>query len=145
MISEIKRLLVIVSLASVPFAAGSCAGNPPHVNDVQQLSQRLQGVWLLRSYRPNVSLDPPLLALTNVQFGQMRVTINSNRLIAQGPGLLQVVRTYQIQEIVDQSATLVITEPTGESTRVWVEFRDNLLTFRPMDPPWTGEGTLQRI
>jgi hypothetical protein len=143
-ISKTKALLFIASICLVPLAAGSCASNPPRVNDVQQLNQRLQGVWLLQSYRPNVALEAPLLALVNIQFGQMRVTFNGTQLTAQGPAL-QVARTYQIQEAMDQTATLIVSEPTGVSVRVRVEFRDNLLMFRPLDAPWSGEGSLQRL
>ncbi len=127
-----------------PLTVGSCASSSPHVNNVQQLNLRLQGSWLLQSYRPNITLDAPLLALINVQFGQMRVTFDGIRLTAQGPGL-QITRTYQIQDVVDQSATLVLSEPTGEMIRVWVSIQNNMLTFRPEDAPWSGEGTLQRI
>jgi hypothetical protein len=123
---------------------GSCASSQTRVNDVQQINQRLQGVWLLENFRPNVSLEPGLSALLSLQFGQMRVTVDGSRITAQGPGL-QVMRTFQIQETVDQSATLVVTDQTGIAIRVWVEFRDKWLTFRPMDSPWTGEGTLQRL
>jgi hypothetical protein len=108
------------------------------------LNLQLQGAWLLQSYRPNIALDAPLLALINIQFGQMRVTFDGTRLTAQGPGL-QVTRLYQIQQVVDQSATLVLSEPTGESIRVWVEIRDNMLAFRPQDAPWSGEGTFRRL
>jgi len=143
-ISKTKALFFIASFWLVLLAAVSCASNPPRVNDVQQVNQRLQGVWLLQSYRPDVALEAPLLALVNVQFGQMRVTFNGTRLNAQGPAL-QVARTFQIQEAMDQTATLIVLDPNGVSNRVRVEFRDNLLMFRPLDAPWSGEGTLQRL
>lgn len=139
-----KLLLVLTLLLLVPLGSGSCASNPPRVNDVQQLNMQLRGTWLLQTYHPNISLDAPLLALINIQFGQMRVTFDGTKLTALGPGL-QVVRMYQIHEVVEQSATLVLSEPTGESIRVWVSIQDNMLTFRPMDAPWGGEGTFRRI
>lgn len=138
-----RALLVAASLLLALPASSGCASNQPRVNDVQQVNLRLQGSWVLRSYRPNVALEAPLAAMLSVQLGQLRVTINGTQIEAQGPAL-RVVRTYQVQEVVDQTATLVVTEPTGVSVRVWIEFRDNLLTFRPMDAPWNGEGTLQR-
>jgi hypothetical protein len=142
-ISSARALFVVAPLLLALPASSGCAGNQSRVNDVQQVNLRLQGSWVLRSYRPNVALEAPLAAMLNVQLGQLRVTINGTQLEAQGPAL-QVVRSYQIQEVVDQTATLVVTEPTGVSVRVWIEFRDNLLTFRPLDAPWGGEGTLQR-
>jgi hypothetical protein len=139
-----NSLRLIAWLLLVPAAIVSCASNPPRVNDVQQYGQRLQGAWLLRSYRPSVGLEAPLQALLNAELGQMRITIDNAQLIAQGPGL-QVVRSYRIQEVADQTATIVVSEPSGVSVRVWIEFRDNLLTFRPLDAPWSGEGSLQRL
>ena len=130
-----RPVLLIASLVFVPMTLGSCAGSQPHVNDVQQIAQRLQGVWLLQNFRPTVALEPALAALLALQFGQMRVTIDSSRINAQGPGL-QVIRTYRIQEAVDESATLIVTDQTGIAVHVWIEFRDKWLTFRPMDAPW---------
>jgi hypothetical protein len=144
MITLPLRSLVFALCLLVPAATCSCASNPPRVNDVQQMNQRLQGVWLLQSYRPNVALEAPLQGLLNFQLGQMRVTIDSAQLTAEGPGL-RVVRSYRIQEVVDETATLIVSEPSGVSVRVWIEFRDNLLTFRPLDAPWSGEGTLKRL
>ena len=144
MIQSLRPVLLIASLIVVPMTLGSCGGGQTRVNDVQVVGQRLQGVWVLQNFRPNVALEPALAALLTLQFGQMRVTIDSSRISAQGPGL-QVLRSYRIQEAVDQSATLVVTDQTGIAVRVWIEFRDNWLTFRPMDAPWTGEGTLQRL
>lgn len=144
MIAMKSLVLVIALLGLVPMAAGSCASNPPRVNDVQQANQRLQGTWLLQSYRPSVALESPLLDLINTQLGQLRVTINGSQLTAQGPGL-QVARTYQIQEAEDESATIIVSEPTGVSVRVWIEIRDSMMTFRPLDEPWNGEGTMKRL
>jgi hypothetical protein len=138
------RSLVFAMCLAVSPATCSCASNPPRVNDVQQISQRLRGTWLMQSYRPNVALEAPLQGLLNFQLGQMRVTIDNAQLTAEGPGL-RVVRTYRIQEVVDETATVVVSEPSGVAVRVWIEFRDNLLTFRPLDAPWSGEGTLKRL
>ena len=85
-----------------------------------------------------------MAVLVNMQFGQLRVTINGAQISAQGPGV-QVGRTYQVLEADDQSATLTVSEPTGASVRVWVAIQDNVLTFHPLDAPWSGEGTLRRL
>ena len=143
-ISKLKLLLVLTTFLLVPVAVGSCASNPPRVNNVQQWNQRLQGAWLLQSYRPYITLDAPTLALINIQFGQMRVTMDGTRFTAQGPGV-QVARTYQIQASEDESAILIIADPSGVPIRVTVFLQDNLLTFHPLDAPWSGEGTLRRI
>jgi hypothetical protein len=74
----------------------------------------------------------------------MRVTINGAQITAQGPGV-QVVRTYQVLEAEDTSATLVVSEPVGAAVRVWIAIEGNILTFHPLDAPWGGEGTLQRL
>jgi hypothetical protein len=143
-IHRAKAILVVtLSLLALPAISG-CAGNAPRANDVQQISLRLQGNWLLKSYRPNVTLEAPLAAMLALQTGQLRVSIDPMQIVAQGPGL-QVTRSYRIQEVVDQTATVIVSEPTGVSIRVWIDFRDNLLIFRPMDAPWSGEGTLQRL
>ena len=105
---------------------------------------RLQGNWVLQSYRPNMVLDPPLQSMLAAQFGQLQVAISGNQITANGPGV-QAVRSYQIQEVVDQTATLLVTEPTGVSVRVWIDYRGNLVTFRPLEGTWSGEGTLQRV
>jgi hypothetical protein len=139
-----RHLLIIASLVFIPLSLGSCASSQPRVNDVQQMGQRLQGVWLFQNFRPTMPLEPALSALLTLQLGQLRVSVDASRITAQGPGL-QVARTYQIQEAVDQSATLLVTDQTGVAVRVWVEFSGNELTFRPMDAPWTGEGTLRRL
>lgn len=133
-----------LALACAAGSLAACASSQTRVTDVQQVSQRLQGVWLLQSYRPNVALELPLQGMLMAQFGQMQVRIDGNQLVATGPGL-QVTRSYQIQEVVDAAATLIVSEPTGVSVRVWIEFRDRSLTFRPLDAPWSGEGTLQRM
>jgi hypothetical protein len=105
---------------------------------------QLQGDWLLTSYRPNVPLEAPLQGLLQVQLGQLRVHIEGERIIATGP-FVQVTRTYRVEEAFDQTATLVVAEPTGVSVRVWIERQGNVLTFRPLDAPWNGEGTLLRL
>ena len=114
------------------------------VNNVQVVNQRLQGAWILQSYRPFTAIEGPMAVLVNMQFGQLRVTINGAQISAQGPGV-QVGRTYQVLEADDQSATLTVSEPTGASVRVWVAIQDNVLTFHPLDAPWSGEGTLRRL
>lgn len=131
-------------LGLVLLAGASCAGSQQRVNNVQVVNQSLQGAWLLKSYRPLMSLDLPLAALVNPQLGQMRVTINGDQMTAQGPGM-QVVRTYRVIQADEIFATVVISAPTGESVRVSVSIEGNVLTFRPLDAPWSGEGTLQRL
>jgi hypothetical protein len=78
------------------------------------------------------------------QLGKMQVRVGGGNINATGPGI-EFARTYQIQEVVDETATLLVAEPTGVTTRVWIEFRDNTLIFRPLDAPWEGEGSLIRI
>lgn len=138
---------ILIAIATFTFtlsALPGCASSQMHVNDVQHITQRLQGSWLLTSYRPSVALEAPLQGMLGTQLGQMRVVIEGTQITASGPGL-QVARSYQIQEVVDQTATLVVAEPSGVSVRVWIEMRDPVLTFRPLDAPWSGEGTLQRL
>jgi hypothetical protein len=137
------RAVVAALLLAVSVSSG-CASSAPRVTEVQQVNMRLQGNWLLQSYRPSVALEAPLVAMLGAQLGQLRVTVDATQLSAVGPGV-QVVRTYRIQEVVDQAATLVVSEPSGVSVRVWIEFRENLVIFRPMDAPWNGEGTLRRL
>jgi len=122
----------------------ACAKSQARVSDVQQLTSRLQGTWLLQSYRSTVSVELALQALLLSQFGKMQVRVDGSNITATGPGI-QVTRSYQIQEIVDETATLVVAEPTGVTGRVWIEFRDNSLVFRPLDGPWNGEGLLIRV
>jgi hypothetical protein len=131
-------------MACALLAQASCAGSPPRVNNVQAVNQQLQGTWLLQSYRPFTALEPPLAVLVNMQFGQMRVSINGAQINAQGPGV-QVGRSFQVLQADDQSATLTVSEPTGASVRVWIAIQDNVLTFHPLDAPWGGEGTLRRM
>ena len=139
------NLSVTKSLVGLLLLAGAaCASSPPRVNNVQALTERLQGAWVLQSYRPFTALELPLVALINLQFGQMRVTITGAQISAQGPGV-QVVRTYQVLEADDLSATLNVFETTGASVRVRIEIQGNSLSFHPMDAPWSGEGTLQRL
>jgi hypothetical protein len=139
-----KALLVIASLLFAVAGNTGCASSQPRVNDVQQVSLRLQGNWLLESYRPNVALEAPLAAMLAMQLGQLRVNFDATQFTAQGSGM-QVTRTYTIQEVVDTTATLIVSEPTGVSIRVWIDFTGNILTFRPMDAPWSGQGTLKRL
>lgn len=72
------------------------------------------------------------------------MTVQGAQITAQGPGV-QVMRTYQVLQADGAFATLAISEPTGESIRVSINIEDNLLTFHPLDAPWSGEGTLQRL
>jgi len=111
---------------------------------VKQMNQRLQGTWLLKSFNPREPLEPALFTLLSLQFEQMRVVVDGSRITAQGPGL-QVLRTYQIQEAIAPSATLLVIDQSGIASRVWVEIHENWLTFRPLDSPWAGEGLLQRV
>jgi hypothetical protein len=142
--AKTKVALLVTSLLLAVCAGNGCGGSQPAANAAQQVNLRLQGNWRLQSYRPTAALEAPLAAVLAIQFGQLRVAVNGSQISAQGPGL-QVVRSYTIQEALDQTATLIVSEPTGVSIRVWVEFHDDVLTFRPLDAPWTGEGTLQRI
>ncbi len=141
--ATLRSIAIVLVLAIASLTLGSCGGSQKRVNDVQQMGQRLQGAWLLQNFTPRVPLEPALSTLLSLQFGQMRVNIEGSRITAQGPGL-QVLRTYQIQDAVDDSATLLVVDQSGIAVRVWIEIRDNWLTFRP-DSPWTGEGVLQRL
>ena len=141
---QLKSIAVRVSLGLVLFASVSCASNQPRVNDIQLVNQSLQGAWLLTSYRPLMSLDVPLAALVNPQLGRMQVIVNSTQMSVQGPGV-QVARTYQVLKADEMFATLAITAPTGEVVRVSISIDGNVLTFHPLDAPWTGEGTLRRL
>lgn len=143
-IARTRIALLVVSMLLSVSAGSGCASSQAKVNAVQQVSLRLQGNWRLQSYRPSAALESPLAALLTMQFGQLRVTVNGSQISAQGPGL-QVVRSYTVQEALDRTATLIVSEPTGVSIRVWVEFNNDVLTFRALDAPWTGEGTLQRL
>jgi hypothetical protein len=135
----VRTLLAIVMLC-----AGACAGSSPRTNDIQLINQRLQGDWVLQSYRPFTSLEAPMVAIVNLQLGQMRVKVNGAQINAQGPGV-QVTRTYSVIEADDRSATIAVSEPTGASVRVWIGLEGNVLIFRPLDAPWSGEGTLRRL
>jgi hypothetical protein len=143
-IHRAKVVVVVASLLLAAAASFGCASSQPRVSEIQQVNLRLQGNWLLESYRPNVTLEAPLAAMLVMQLGQLRVSIDATQFTAQGPGL-KVTRTYQIQEVVDTTATLIVSEPTGVSTRVWIDFRGDVLTFRPLDAPWSGQGTLKRL
>jgi hypothetical protein len=144
-VPSLKALLIaITALALTASALPGCASSHMRANGFQQVTQRLQGSWLLTSYHPSVSLEAPLQGMLGVQLGQMRVVIEGAQITASGPGV-QVARSYRIQEVFDQTATLVVSEPSGVSVRVWIELRDPVLTFRPLDAPWSGQGTLQRL
>jgi len=143
-VSASIKSIVIALLVFSQVALGSCASSPKRVNDVQQMSQKLQGVWVLKSFTPREPLEPALFALLSTQLGQMRVSVNGSQITAQGP-LLQVVRTYRVQEAADSTATLLVIDQSGIAVRVWMEILYNRLTFRPMDSPWTGEGVLERL
>jgi len=142
--NKLKLVAIRTLLGIVMLATASCAGSQPHVNNVQVANQGLQGTWVLKSYRPLMSLDVPLAALVNPQLGQMRVTVQGTQMTVQGPGV-QVVRAYQVLQADGVFATIAISAPTGESVRVSISIEGNVLTFRPLDAPWTGEGTLQRL
>lgn len=139
-----RSIAIALVMVFAPLALGACASNQKRVSDVQQMGQRLQGNWLLKSFTPRVPLEPALFTLLSLQFGQMRVSVNGNQITAQGPGL-QVLRTYQFQEAFEDSATLLVIDQSGIGVRVGVEIHDGWLTLRPMDSPWTGEGVLQRL
>lgn len=85
-----------------------------------------------------------LQGMLQSQLGQMQVLVNGSQLAATGPGV-SATRNYQIEEVLDKTATLVVSEPSGVSIRVWIEIRGRTLTFRPLSAPWSGEGTLQRL
>jgi hypothetical protein len=125
--------------------APACASRQPRVNYVQQVNQSLQGNWLLQSYRPFTTLEPPLAAVVGFQLGKLRITISGAQILAQGPGV-QLTRTYQIIEADDEGATLQVSDGLGSTVRLWVGIQGAILTFRPLDAPaWNGEGTMSRL
>ena len=142
--AKLRSIAIALVLVLAPLGLGACGSSQKRVDYVQQVGQGLQGAWLLESFRSLEPLEPALLALLTLQFGQLRVVVNGTQITAQGPGL-QVLRTYKIQEANEDSATLLVIDQSGIAVRVWVEIRDNSLTFRPMDSPWTGEGVLRRL
>lgn len=144
MLARLRNTLAAATLILSIGACPACERKPPQTTSVQQLNQRLQGVWLLQTYRPSVPLEMSLLGMLQSQLGQMQVLVNGSQLIATGPGV-SATRNYQVEEVLDRTATLVVSEPSGVSIRVWVEIRDRTLTFRPLSAPWSGEGTLQRL
>jgi predicted transporter len=138
-------LVFVCFVFGIAVGAGcACSGTQTRTSDLQQTQQSVQGTWLLRSFHPTVALEAPLQAMLNAQLGQMRITIQGSQIQAQGIGV-NVVRTFTVIEVIDRVATLLVSEPTGVSTRVRVELRDGMLYFWPIDAPWTGEGILQRF
>jgi hypothetical protein len=143
-VAQYPRSIVLLSAVLAFAALPSCSASSRSTADPSQIVMRLQGDWLLTSYRPNVPLEAPLQGLLQAQLGQLRVRVEGDRISATGP-FVQVSRTYRVQEAFDQTATLVVSEPTGVSIRVWIERQGNVLTFRPLDAPWNGEGTLLSV
>lgn len=105
-------------------------------------NRRLQGAWVLASFKPEVSLEPMLQGLLAVQVGHMRVTFDGKQIVALGPGV-SATRQYVVTDAAFDRAQITVYDE-GVPYQVEGEFRGNQILFHALTSPWRGTGVLVR-
>jgi hypothetical protein len=128
-------------LACSLLACGAHDAKAPEPRSV--MSQRLEGHWLLTSFRPRTTFEPMLDALLRAQLGAMRIQVDDGMLHATGIGV-GAARRYEVTAAAGEDFKATLYDERGVPYALSGQFRDDRLAFTSLDEPWQGEGELVR-
>jgi hypothetical protein len=125
-------------------SAVACGGRDAAAPESRAVaSQRLEGEWLLTSFRPETSFEPMLEGLLRAQLGAMVVRVENSTVHAMGIGVT-VMRKYEITEAEGDAFKGALYDERGVPYALTGQFQGNALAFTSLDEPWRGQGEMQR-
>lgn len=141
-------LAVAVACAVGLFAGAGCKGAQSSPGDVTQQSiaftqQRLRGTWTLVSFTPEVPLEQSLQAFLQLQFGRMKITVDGDKLTAQGLGI-QTQRRIAVRSGYADHFDAVIYDSFGVGYETSNDFQGEQVLSQIVTLPWRGKAVLTR-
>jgi hypothetical protein len=111
---------------------------------VAGVSQRLNGRWVLVSFKPDLPVETALQLLLNDQFEHLVVTLSGNTLHAQGPGV-DFTRTFRIAEAYGDHFNATVYDSYGVGIESVCDFNGNTLLVNGATDPWRGRSIFRRV
>jgi hypothetical protein len=122
----------------------ACAGRDAKAPEPRAvMSQRLEGHWLLASFRPRTAFEPMLEGLLRAQLGAMLIQVDDGMLHATGIGV-SAARRYEVTAAAGDDFKATLYDERGVPYALSGQFRADRLAFSSLDEPWQGEGELLR-
>jgi len=135
------RIFAWFSLALALVACGGRDAAAPEARAVA--SQRLEGEWLLTSFRPQTAFEPVLEGLLRAQLGALLVHVEDGMLNATGIGVT-ATRKYEVTAAAGEEFKATLYDERGVPYGLSGQFRGDRLAFTSLDEPWRGQGELMR-
>lgn len=136
-------LLVPAMSSLVGCASSGMTSSQIAAQDLASAGERLKGSWVLNQFQPEVSLEPMLAQLLQLQVGHLVVTFDGTHFVANGVGA-QATRTYRVVEADGDHLKMTFYDDTGVPYDCEGFFDGNSLHFQGLTSPWTGSGVLAR-
>lgn len=123
----------------------ACGGDqrPAADSSAGQTKQRLLGKWQLLSFAPSLALEEPLKGLLDAQLKMLTISFEKEEFTAAGPGVDGGGR-YEITSAEGDSLTGKVYDRAGAGYTISGQFVGQQFRFVSLDPPWTGNGVLER-
>jgi hypothetical protein len=145
MVRTIPKAALALALALPACGNSPGASGPDAVAaEIASLDQRLQGSWRIASYRPDVTLEPNLAALLQLQIQSMTVRFDRGLYFADSPTIHAGGR-YLVREAAGPFFRIAL-----EHQGVWYISHGQFsadgqsIPFAGETEPWTGNGELHR-
>ncbi|HEX4477296.1 MAG TPA: hypothetical protein VH142_19535 [Polyangiaceae bacterium] len=135
--------LALPAPALVACASSGMTSSQMAAQDLASAGERLKGSWVLNQFQPEVSLEPMLAQLLQLQVGHLVVTFDGAHFVANGVGA-QATRTYRVVEADGDHLKMTFYDDTGVPYDCDGYFDGNALHFEGLTSPWTGSGVLVR-
>jgi hypothetical protein len=136
----VQGLLMTLAVGAAPACGGS--GQPP-ASATQSAHQRLQGEWRLLSFKPNLALEEPLKGLVDAQLSTLTISFANGEFVARGPSVNTGGR-FEVQSAAGDSLSARLYDRAGAGYGVSGTFVGSQFQFISEDPPWAGQGVLER-
>ncbi|HET9959381.1 MAG TPA: hypothetical protein VFQ61_33050 [Polyangiaceae bacterium] len=139
-----RGCLSLLLLATVAGTTVSCQRQASRGPDkVLVAGQRLQGTWVLVSFKPEKPLEAPLQGLLDAQMRMLRISFDNSSYKAVGVGL-NVQGRFQVLSAEGDLFSGTMYDPTGVGYRVSGQFDGQQFHFASYDAPWRGTGLMER-
>jgi hypothetical protein len=133
-------ILLLIGLSTS--ACGGESKTPPQ-SAAGVANQRLQGNWRLLSFTPSLALEEPLRGFVEAQLKTLTISFANGEFTATGPGVNTSGR-IEISQAEGDSLTGRVYDRAGAGYGVAGQFIGQQFRFVSQDPPWGGNGVLER-
>jgi hypothetical protein len=133
-------LLLLIGLLTS--ACGDKTESPPQTA-AAIASQRLQGNWRLLSFAPSLALEEPLRGFLDAQLKTLTISFSNTDFTATGPGVNTSGR-FEVSQAEGDSLSGRVYDRAGAGYGVAGQFIGQQFRFVSQDPPWAGNGVLER-